>query len=112
MKIDKIVVIDRCMMLGIFRTSTFQELSSRKGIETFGNFSTGLMGVIEEVNDAAGRYNQIIFVLDDIQFPISTGSSFTCMELELICNNEEFFNKTIFVKGENVIEFDKNLVLN
>jgi hypothetical protein len=59
----------------------------------------------------AGQIAQmIIFILDDIRFPISK-SSITCQELELICEDGELFDKTIFVKGENVIDFDKNLVL-
>ena len=110
MKIQDVVIEDMAILLGIFSTDSFRYFS-HKDVMTFGDFEQ-LTNIITTVDLACTRASQIIFILDDIQFPISPKHSYTCAELELICKNDEFFDKCVFVKGENVIEFDKNLVLN
>lgn len=114
MKIADFKPIDNTILLGIFDTSTFQYFKKQKNVDSYAVFSgwTDAMRIIDIVEFACNRANMIIFVLDDVRFPIDIRSSHTCAELELICKNDTFFNKTVFVKGENVIDFDKNLVLN
>lgn len=102
------------IVLGIFDTDTFRYFEYDRKVASYGTFSEWYdeSGVINVVRHACNKADMIIFLLDDVQFPIDPQNSHTCSELELICKNEEFFNKTIFVRGENVIDFDKNLVLN
>ena len=102
------------IVLGIFDTDTFRYFNGRANVASYNTFINWYerSTIIQTVTFACNKAEMIIFVLDDVQFPIDPQNSYTCSELELICKNEKFFNKTIFVKGKNVIDFDKNLVLN
>lgn len=66
---------------------------------------------IKEIANMMEWAKTILFVLDDVHFPISLERSITCRELYMICSQPHLFEKTTFVKGDIVIDFDKNLVL-
>jgi hypothetical protein len=116
MKIEDIVITDKSIVLGVFSTEAYSK-SRDLGCYPYYRFKEicsdwmQISSVIDMVKLASNAANQIIFVLDDVHFPINPEKSVTCAELLLICQNDRFFEKTIFVKGENVINFDKNLVL-
>jgi len=116
MKIEDIVITDKSIVLGVFSTDSYMKCRDL-GCYPYYRFKDicpnwiDIYSVIEMVADASKIAKQIIFVLDDVHFPINPEKSVTCAELLLICQNDRFFEKTIFVKGENVINFDKNLVL-
>lgn len=121
MKIQDVVIKEKCIVLGVFGTDTFEYFKGIKKVMSWGDFPSLPMDeewekaggyILSKVLYVAKQTDQIIFVLDDIHFPINTDRSMTCSELEMICKRPELFNKTVFVKGKNVIEFDKNLVLN
>jgi hypothetical protein len=101
------------ILLGIFETDTYFQLKCIGfiGYPIFSKWSKD-HPILKKVEYACIHAHKIIFILDWVYFPINTKDSITCAELELICKNDEFFNKTIFVKGENVINFDKHLVIN
>lgn len=110
MKREEIHITSHTIVLGIFTENNF-EYFLRIGAMGYGEFGSGIIGgVVDTVEWAAKASEKIIFVLDGVYFPINPTESFTCAELELICKNEQLFSKTIFVKGENVISFDKNLL--
>lgn len=125
MKIDELTATGKSIVLGIFATKTYKILQFRNqfcGWEDFYYWSNVIDNsnepkcstseVIQKVLNAATIADKIVFVLDKITFPIKEGCpSYTCNELLLICRNDEFYNKTIFVKGENVINFDRNILL-
>jgi hypothetical protein len=119
MKTSDIVIKEKCIVLGLFETRTFYTISSINNVRDWASFSnlprtltsyTSTSGIVRVVENACFWAEQIIFVLDDVQFPIDIERSITCEELALVCRNDEFFNKTIFVKREEVINFDKNLI--
>lgn len=115
MKRDQIVILPKCIVLGVFNTDTFLYFKCDTNAISYSRFEDELGinwkgSILDRVELACERANQIIFVLDDIQFPINPSRSFTCSELKLICDNADFFAKTTFVKGDNIIQFDKNLV--
>lgn len=122
MKITDIVIKEKCIILGVFGTIAFNVASKIPNVLSYIHFEElieidynqrykhGI--VIEKVLQAAILAEQIIFILDDVKFPIDPSNSVTCGELQLVCENPHLFNKCVFVKGDNVIEFDKNLVLN
>lgn len=116
MKKEEIVITDKTIVLGIFTTNAFYYFES-KGAVDYGEFYYKVPGVpntidvLDSVQMACNWAEKIIFVLDRVEFPINPSKSITCGELALICKNEDLFNKTIFVKGDNVIDFDRNLVI-
>jgi len=116
MKIEDIVITDKSIVLGVFGRDTYYKLADM-GCYVYHEFRLicnnwwECSSIIEIIKYTCNAAKQIIFVLDDVDFPINPEKSVTCAELLLICLNDRFFEKTIFVKGENVINFDKNLVL-
>lgn len=119
MKASEIKATEKTILLGIFSTETFHEFRyTRYGFKVFGTFRSlfqesdeqypGILGLVKRTCEWSDR---IIFILDEVQFPINVKESVTCAELELVCKFENLYNKTIFIKGENVIEFDRNLVI-
>jgi len=116
MKRKGIKLKKKCIVLGVFHTKTMNYFKYDRKVMSYGGFSEEYdeesLGVIQIVELACQDAKQIIFVLDEITFPINPLKSITCKELELVCKDYTLFNKTVFVKGDNVIEFDKNLVLN
>lgn len=105
------------VLLGIFDTPTYGHVCKLKNVNGYSQFhdwdpSNYNKDVIKAVSFACQIADMIIFILDKVHFPVNTEKSITCKELVLICGNEELFNKTVFVKGDNIIDFDKNLVLN
>lgn len=114
---DKIEMKGLTILLGIFGTECYEYFDGQTNAKGWGYFRSLLPDtegytVIHTVKEVCEIADQIIFVLDLVQFPINPAQSITCEELELICSRPEFFNNTIFVKGHEVIDFDKNLVLN
>lgn len=116
MKIHDIEFKPITIVLGVFFTKTFDYFKKQKSgeVKTYGTFVNWWPGpewdTIQVVEFACNRADMIIFILDDVKFPIDPDKSITCKELLLICQNDVFFNKTTFVKGENIIDFDRNLV--
>jgi hypothetical protein len=113
MKRSEIEIGPNTLLLGIFSTETFHYFYTTD-CENYRNLVPRYpkaTSVIDIVKCGAIDADKIIFILDDIHFPIDIDKSITCHELYLICSDEKLFNKTIFVKGENVIDFDKNIVL-
>lgn len=108
---------EKNILLGVFSTDVFEWGRSSLPVFTYGTFDAVIDGdvdfnnIMDTVKRAAEKASRIVFILDDVHFPIDVDRSVTCGELKLICDNDELFNKTIFVKGENVITFDKNLVI-
>lgn len=109
---------EKNIILGIFDTSTFNWFMENKPVIEYSTFSEWLIelpgecyDIINYVEHAAQIAKKIVFVMDDIHFPLNIPDSYTCAELDLICHREDLFNKTIFVKGENIVTFDKNLVI-
>ena len=104
------------ILLGVFFTDTFKWAQNNLPIWAYGRFDRVIEGyinwedVLDTVERAAKAASKIVFVLDQVYFPIDL-TYHTCRELKLICENDELFNKTIFVKGENIVTFDKNLVI-
>lgn len=112
MKVCEINCKPTTVLLGVFSTDTFKEINKTKKVFTYHKFWEWIAvgtGIVETVKHACSKADMIIFVLDDVHFPISS-ESYTCRELEMICKNDHIFNKTVFVKGEDVINFDKHLV--
>ncbi len=118
MKLEDIVLGSKNIVLGVFSTDTFRWVKLNLPVLTYSAFDD-LIGdipnwddgkIIDIVSKAAYKADKIVFILDDVHFPIDIQQSITCEELQLICDNEELFNKTIFVKGDNVINFDKNIL--
>lgn len=119
MKISEIEITSETILLGVFGTKTYEYFKS-KNISSWGDYIYALTpitppngyfsGVARYVYAALIKCDKVIFVLDEVHFPIDIKRSITCEELKLICQHEEFFKKTVFVKGDNVINFDKNLV--
>lgn len=109
---ESVVLKDRNIVLGVFSTDTFRYFENMPDVVGFGTFYEWKKGmkIMESVHNAAKWAELIIFVLDDVHFPINVERSITCKELVLICTNDTLYNKTIFVKGDNVIEFDRNLI--
>jgi len=102
---------EKCIVLGIFGTNTYNYFRNKPGVIGYNVFNAWYIGdVMHCVHNAAIWAEQIIFVLDDVKFPINILESITCQELALICSKEDLYNKTVFVKGDNVIEFDRNLI--
>lgn len=120
MKITEIVPNEDTIVLGVFSTSTFGYISNLKNVYGYSKFTQWYKDepdyinttIVDFVRHACEIAGMIIFILDEVHFPINPKKSHTCRELLLICENDHFFDKTVFVKGENVIDFDKNLVLN
>jgi len=115
MKTKDIVVKNNAIVLGIFDTSTYSKIKEIHHLMSYYYF-TMLWGIENDpalinVERALENCEQVIFILDDIKFPINVEESITCGELQMVCQNDEYFKKTIFVKGDNVIDFDKNLVI-
>lgn len=116
MKIHDIEFKPITIVLGVFNTKTFSYFRAQDDeiVHTYSSFLNWYRAdkwkTIEVVENACNKADMIIFILDDVHFPIDPSKSITCRELELICQNDVFFNKTTFVKGENVIDFDRNLV--
>ena len=68
--------------------------------------------IMERVGRACKMATKIIVLLDDINFPIRNSEKeykipYTCREIELICNNDEYFNKTVFKLDGQIVNFDK-----
>lgn len=57
------------------------------------------------------EYNNILFILDDITFPININKSITCAELQMICKIPEFHNKTTFIKYGKIVGLDISIVI-
>jgi len=123
MKTTDIVIKEKCIVLGIFGTDTFRHFDNKKTVNnsfiaSYHNFKDIIGGdvwmacnsITQVVRATCLKVDQIIFCLDGVQFPIDPSRSHTCSELEMVCKNNKIFNKTIFVKEDNVIEFDKNLI--
>jgi hypothetical protein len=102
------------IVLGVFETSTFIYIRDVKGAKEYGDKPLfdiyAAHSVMNAVTCACSKAEKIIFILDEVIFPIND-DFFTGMELIFICKHPNIFDKTIFVKGDNVIDFDKNLVL-
>ncbi len=117
MKKEEVIITDKSIVLGVFFTDNYQYFTNRL-CYTYHKFKEinkqwfQCASILETVKTTCEIANQIVFILDDVYFPINPNKSHTCMELQLICENIKFFNKTIFIKGENVINFDRNLVIN
>ncbi len=118
MKASEIAITEKTILLGVFGTKTFVDFRTKnKSIKWYTDFwkmcnpEGEYPAVLRLVRLACEYADKIVFVLDDVHFPIDVKNSVTCAELELICKFEEFYNKTTFIKGENVIEFDRNLVI-
>jgi len=112
MKKEEIGIATKSIVLGVFDSNNWLYFRNR-GCIGYGRFYTitgDCNSIIEKVERACELASQIIFCLDMVYFPIDINESVTCSELQLICNNTILFNKTIFVKGDNVIQFDKNLL--
>lgn len=114
MKITDLKPTNKSIVLGIFSEKTFQEFDNL-GFCAYYDFYhwppiIAKYSLIRQVENACIQADKIIFVLDGIYFPINTDYSIACKELELVCRNDQYFNKTIFVKGENVINFDRNIL--
>lgn len=121
MKKEEIEIVDNTIVLGIFNTETFQYFRFNTGVITWFNLHELLASVSTRINKhedpvlnrielACSVASKIIFILDDVHFPIDIDRSTTCGELSIVCENEELFKKTVFVKGDNVINFDKNIL--
>lgn len=115
MKKEEIQIPKRTIVLGIFGGDTFNWFRDTKDCVSYQRFYDYIpyireWGILENVEKACNWAEKIIFVLDNVHFPIDPASSYTCGELKMICKNPEFFNKTVFVKENNVINFDKNLI--
>ena len=115
MKTSELKPKEKTIVLGVFSTITFRYINKLPNVYGYGTFhewhSNRYATILEQVEMAGHIADMIIFILDDVHFPIDPSISITCKELELICKDDELFNKTVFVKGDNVIDFDKNLVL-
>lgn len=115
MKKEELDVPYHTIVLGIFKEPTFRYFHSRRALQydefwMFEGVYADDDGIVDTVEKAAKWAKKVIFVLDGVRFPIDAKRSITCAELQRICNNEEIFAKTVFVKGDNVIDFDKNLI--
>jgi hypothetical protein len=113
MKKEEVKVTSKTIILGVFHTNTFDYFVKIKGavyFDQFANWCSDMCNLYEIVENACYKANKIVFVLDDVHFPINPEKSITCRELQIVCDNEDYFNKTVFVKGDNVIDFDKNLI--
>ncbi len=117
MKIQEIEIKPKTIVLGVFNTEPFDVLRSMGAHPYYTFIKWGItesgrtQSIIKTIEKAAEIADSVVFVLDEVQFPINTKKSVTCLELDMICRNEELFNKTVFVRGEEVINFDKNLVI-
>lgn len=114
MKKEDVEIIGKTIVLGVFDTVTFRYfVIQRRAISysRFEDWSAYEESLFTKVEIACEMADKIIFVLDDVHFPIDPQESITCMELKIVCDNKDFFNKTVFVKGDNIIDFDKNLVI-
>lgn len=105
-----------CIILGIFNTEMYYYLENEKKLIPWSDFRRLLRlreykSVLETIQLMAHVAPQIAFVLDDIYFPINPNRSTTCGESEIICSDPQLFEKTVFFKNNQVINFDKNLVI-
>lgn len=113
MKKEEVAILPDTLVLGIFGTKNYGYFM-KQGCITYMVLTDrypGVYGIIDIIENGCKDSNKIIFILDGVKFPIDIKKSITCQELLLVCSNEDFFTKTIFIRGDNVIDFDKNLVL-
>lgn len=88
------------ILLGIF---DYQYRYQTDNMWVYCNFPGG---VEDRVKWACEKATKIIMVLDGIIFPINPDRSMTCKEITIICENDEFFNKTTFILDGQVVQFD------
>src|SRR6478735_6913460 len=104
MKFVEVAIEKEWVLLGVFSTPTFRDFQHR--LTPWGDFVhryPDAANIMDTVEGAVADAEKIIFVLDDVSFPVNPEKSITCAELKLICDNDSYFAKTIFVKGDNVI---------
>jgi hypothetical protein len=83
----------------------YAEFSDIVEIEDLEFYNTST--IMQMVEYVVKRSEEVIFALDHIRVPLSNGN-YPCMELTLILQNEEYFNKTKFLL--NLEEVDKHEV--
>lgn len=115
MKKEEVDVPYHTIVLGIFKEPIFKYFASRGALQydefwMFDSIYAHNDGIVDTVEKAAKWAKKVIFVLDGVRFPIDAKRSITCAELKRICEDDDLFEKTVFVKGDNVIDFDKNLI--
>jgi len=59
--------------------------------------------VLETVRLALEKCDKCYFILDDVKFPLDFSQSYTCKELHCVLSNPQFFEKTVFILNNEVL---------